>query len=391
MTNLTRSAALARATAFQPRMGRAYAGTRNTDLGPGQRDNVSALSPHVRRRLVLEEELVAMALAAHGPAASEKFVQEVIWRSYFKGWLEHRPSVWAAYRAGLEQDRARLETDDALRARHAQALSGQSGFACLDAWVEELRDTGYLHNHARMWFASIWIFSLGLPWRLGAAFFLRHLLDGDPASNTLGWRWVAGLHTPGKHYVARADNIARHSGGRFAETPGLARNPAPLKGEANPERTPLRQPRAPQPGRPTLLLITEEDCSALHLPKDDVVGIATLQLSDLRGPDGASQAVRDADASALRDAAGRLGGARQIVTPFLPVGWVRDWMDSATPVLTRHGLPLTEVQRDWDAAFWPLATAGFFKLKKAIPRTLEGLGIARTPGPEGLPLFARSG
>jgi deoxyribodipyrimidine photo-lyase len=66
--------------------------------------------------------------------------------------------------------------------------------------VQELVETGYLHNHARMWFASIWIFTLRLPWELGADFFLRHLLDGDAASNTLSWRWVAGLHTKGKHY-----------------------------------------------------------------------------------------------------------------------------------------------------------------------------------------------
>jgi deoxyribodipyrimidine photolyase len=44
--------------------------------------------------------------------------------------------------------------------------------------VGELRDIGYLHNHARLWFASIWVFTLGLPWQLGADFFLRYLLDG---------------------------------------------------------------------------------------------------------------------------------------------------------------------------------------------------------------------
>jgi hypothetical protein len=65
-----------------------------------------------------------------------------------------------------------------------------------------------------MWFASIWIFTLKLPWELGAAFFYERLLDGDVASNTLSWRWVAGLQTPGKTYVARADNIAHYTDGR---------------------------------------------------------------------------------------------------------------------------------------------------------------------------------
>jgi deoxyribodipyrimidine photo-lyase len=59
-----------------------------------------------------------------------------------------------------------------------------------------------------MWFASIWIFTLRLPWPLGAAFFQAHLQDHDAASNTLSWRWVAGIQTPGKHYLARAENIA---------------------------------------------------------------------------------------------------------------------------------------------------------------------------------------
>jgi deoxyribodipyrimidine photo-lyase len=66
-----------------------------------------------------------------------------------------------------------------------------------------------------MWFASIWIFTLGLPWRIGADFFYRHLLDGDAASNTLSWRWVAGLHTRGKAYAAESWNIEKFTGGRF--------------------------------------------------------------------------------------------------------------------------------------------------------------------------------
>ena len=62
-----------------------------------------------------------------------------------------------------------------------------------------------------MWFASIWIFTLNLPWELGANFFYRNLLDADEASNTLSWRWVAGLHTSGKFYLARQDNIEKYS------------------------------------------------------------------------------------------------------------------------------------------------------------------------------------
>jgi hypothetical protein len=67
-----------------------------------------------------------------------------------------------------------------------------------------------------MWFASIWIFTLKLPWQQGAAFFLEHLFDGDAASNTLSWRWVAGLQTKGKHYLAKAWNIEKFTQNKFS-------------------------------------------------------------------------------------------------------------------------------------------------------------------------------
>ena len=66
-----------------------------------------------------------------------------------------------------------------------------------------------------MWFASIWIFTLNLPWQLGAEFFIQHLYDGDAASNTLGWRWVAGIQTQGKHYLASEWNIKKFTNNRF--------------------------------------------------------------------------------------------------------------------------------------------------------------------------------
>ena len=88
MTDLppTRAAGEDLLAAFAPRMGRRYANGRNTDHGPGGHKAVSSLSPYIRRRLILDQDAVAAALAAHGPGEAEKFVQEVIWRGYFKGW-----------------------------------------------------------------------------------------------------------------------------------------------------------------------------------------------------------------------------------------------------------------------------------------------------------------
>lgn len=399
----TRAAGEELLAAFAPRMGRRYANGRNTDHGPGAHKAVSMLSPYIRRRLVLETDVVAAALAGHGPDDAEKFVQEVIWRGYFKGWLERRPQVWDSYRKGLDADLATLARDRRLRRDVDRAMAGQTGLACFDAWATELVDTGYLHNHARMWFASIWIFTLGLPWRLGADFFFRHLLDGDAASNTLGWRWVAGLHTRGKPYPADAQNIATFTAGRFtprrSDLAEVTQGLESTEPDGLPSVLPLRPVTPPQPGRPTALLITDEDCRVEDFDPAalDICAAATLKTGHLRSPLPVSDLVLRFEDGALADAAARAGvtsetmeandpadlarwaagkGASQIVTPFVTRGPLRDWLDEATPALVKQGITLCEWQRDWDTAIWPHATAGFFKVKQNIPRILEQTGLA---------------
>ena len=98
---------------------------------------------------------------------------------------------------------------------YKNAIEGNTNIECFNEWVKELKENNYLHNHTRMWFASIWVFTLGLPWQLGAEFFMKHLYDGDAAANTLGWRWVAGIQTPGKNYLASEWNIKKFTNDRF--------------------------------------------------------------------------------------------------------------------------------------------------------------------------------
>lgn len=399
----TRAHGLAAMQAFVPAMGRRYAEARNFDLGPGRHNSVSGLSPYVRRRLVTEREIVAAALAAHGPDASEKFVQEVVWRTYFKGWLEQRPQVWAGYRNGLRSDLSALEDAPDLKRIVARAEQGETGLACLDAWARELVKTGYLHNHARMWFASIWIFTLKLPWRLGADFFYRHLLDGDAASNTLGWRWVAGLHTRGKAYFAEASNIATFTQGRF--TPCADELASPGSGleaeepEGLPPLMPLRPVALPRPAEPCVLLITDEDCTLEDVDSHalDIRAAATLSASHLRSPLAVSEAIAQFDAAALSDAASRAGvaatplragdphefadwvaatGASKIVTPYVTRGPLHDWLSDTAKPLQQRGIALSELRRDWDTRFWPHATAGFFKVKQQIPRLMREMRLA---------------
>ena len=166
----TRNAGLERLKAFIPFAGNAYATGRNYDHGPDDRSNVSALSPWVRHRLISEWEILSAVLSAHGFSALEKFIQEIFWRGYFKGWLQHYPEVWTKYRTDVVSLSNQLNTNADLRQHYTQAISGKTGIDGFDQWVEELTETGYLHNHSRMWFASIWIFTLRLPWQLGADF-----------------------------------------------------------------------------------------------------------------------------------------------------------------------------------------------------------------------------
>ena len=398
----TRAEAQARLERFAPNMGRDYAQGRNFDRGVGAHRDVSMLSPYIRRRLLTEQEVIATAIKSQGAEASAKFIDEVIWRSYFKGWLEQRPEVWDSYAAGLRQDLAKMQGDAGLRHAIHSAETGQTGLSYFDSWALELIETGYLHNHARMWFASIWIFSLKLPWRVGADFFLRHLLDGDPASNTLSWRWVAGLHTRGKPYVAQADNIARFTNERFVpRAQELTQNAAGLEA-LEPDGLPAckapRSPLAPQSRLPTALLLTEEDCRIEDFPIEDLIctTAATLAASPLRSPREVARLVVQFEAGALADVAQRSGvvvssmalgapsdlaqwalqsGAEQIVTPYVPVGPLREWLLRAKPELDAAGISLAEWRRDWDAMIWPYATAGFFKVKKQIPKFLREIAL----------------
>ncbi len=188
-----------------------YSRLRNFDFGPDKRDNVSCLSPYVTHGVINEIEIIKKSLAKFSFSKNEKFIQEVLWRTYWKGWLELRPNVWTDYLVSLNNIREKFKNNK----EYLNAIDGNTYIECFNEWVKELKENNYLHNHTRMWFASIWIFTLDLPWQLGAEFFMQHLYDGDAASNTLGWRWVAGVQTQGKHYLASEWNIKKFTNNRF--------------------------------------------------------------------------------------------------------------------------------------------------------------------------------
>jgi deoxyribodipyrimidine photo-lyase len=395
----TRIAGLAQLQAFTPRA-KDYAAKRNFDL-PGH-PHVSLLSAYVSCRLISEQEILAHVLKNHSIPCVENFMQEVCWRTYWKGWLEMRPGVWKAYRSDLQS----LAFDETQIRRAEQ---GQTGIECFDHWCRELIETGYLHNHARMWFASIWIFTLQLPWQLGADFFFRHLLDGDAASNTLSWRWVAGLQTAGKTYLARAENIQRFTAGRF--------NPAGCLNESGPDLPPI-----PQTPKPDSSLFSDLPCEiaessgirrGLLILGDDlcletsVLGGATFDSiaagwdAKLQDEYAFSPQVLEFKSGAVADSLQRAANHWSLPSAAIcdlqsdrwadsVEAWSLDqeleqiiclhpgigpWSESLSRL--RSQLPPTvhilEVIRHWDAAFWPHATKGFFPFREKIPNVLKEL------------------
>ncbi len=384
----TRRDGLTRLTEFLPHAGSAYASGRNMDHGPDHPGAVSRLSPYVRHRLVTERDIVAGVMARHHSDAAEKFLQEVFWRTYWKGWLEMRPAVWSRF----EEERDRQRDTFADTAALTAAENGTTGIDGFDDWARELVETGYLHNHARMWFASIWIFTLRLPWALGADFFLRHLVDADAASNTLSWRWVAGLQTVGKTYLATADNITRFTNGRF-KPKGLAKEAIALTEPAIEAAAPLPELLPYDAETPALLLITHEDLNPETVfPTSCVLKAATLLADpDLLWGDAARRFAKAAaadtasrvasqykckadileklDVDALA-AAARAARVKTIVTATAPVGPVADALARLGPALAEQGLHLRQVRRAWDSQFWPFANKGYFAFKERLPAIL---------------------
>ena len=400
----TRSAALQRWQEFLPGAAR-YGALRNR-VEPGH-PQVTRLSPAVRGRLITTDELVGSLLERHRFEAVEKLVQEFLWRDYWKGWLELRPGVWTAYRQELA--RLRQDGDAAILERAEAVMSGRGGIAIMDRFARELIETGYLHNHARMWWAGYWIHVERLPWVLGADFFFRHLLDADPASNTLGWRWVAGLQTRGKTYLPRRSNLEKFCAAEWlSDVTGLDRiddahvtaspppeepQPARVGGQSLPELPDLPA------GRWGLWLHGEDltpELSALgQLHPECVLTVLDEPLMRSLGfsprrVDWIREGLADARARAaahygcpveLRSQGGFAPHLVQVARERNLAGWVAmrpavgplgDAIPGIESALATEGLRIHWCRRRWDETWWPLASSGFFPFwEKARGRLLS--------------------
>jgi deoxyribodipyrimidine photo-lyase len=165
------------------------------------------------------------AVRSRTPAEVEKFVQELGWRDYYV-------RIHAAIGDGVWDDLEPYKTGEIASAYAAELPDdiafGTTGAACVDGFVRELDETGYLHNHARMWFASYVVHWRRVRWQAGAAFFLRRLLDGDAASNNLSWQWVASTFAH-KPYIFNRENLERYTRGTFCARCPLADSGCPFE------------------------------------------------------------------------------------------------------------------------------------------------------------------
>lgn len=195
-----------------------YAKTRNR-LGGA----VTMLSPYIRHGVVGVREVRDAVLQRAG-WAGEKLVQEVGWHDYFQ-------RVYRRIGAGVWEDREEWKTgfgpEGYADEMPEDLLEERTGLACMDGFAKELHETGYLHNHARLWTAAYVVHHRRVKWQAGAAWFLRHLLDGDPASNNLSWQWVASTFSSKPYFFDRG-NLERNTDGAYCRTCPLARNGCPF-------------------------------------------------------------------------------------------------------------------------------------------------------------------
>ena len=361
-----------------------YATYRNFDYGSQEKNMVSGLSPAINRRIICEWEVVKCVLNKYSYDRVEKFIQEICWRSYWKGYLEHYPDIWANYLYDLKHMKDIKESQT-----YIDAIGGQTGIKCFDHWIKDLVQDGYLHNHTRMWFASIWVHTLRLPWQLGANIFLEHLIDGDPASNTLSWRWIAGMHTKGKSYLAYPENINKYTNGKFYPINQLVTRAKSADEEVKflPKRLNFDSKIK---GEKSCLLVHESDLS-FNIPSGcDIIFIQSSPLNNLKR----SSVVQGFISNALKETQDKCNkdqkcnvvlvdlentkmikrllnerGLNSLYTNYPALGAVNDQIKK----LKSEDIIVEYKYRKWDRSFWPHSSKGFFKLKSKIPKILKRL------------------
>ena len=353
-----------------------YSFKRNFDLGPKDKSNVSCLSPYISHRLITEYEVAKTVLAKFPYQKVEKYIQEIFWRVYWKGWLELRPQVWTDFIEDLKG----LKEDD----NYKKAINGETQIECFNDWVKELKENNYLHNHTRMWFASIWIFTLNLPWQKGAEFFMKHLFDGDAASNTLSWRWVAGLQTKGKHYVAQSWNISKFTNNKYKNVK-LNENALPVTDKREYKLNPLNFITEDNSNENLLLFENELNLENKNLKKYKNIYLVLLSNDARRIKLG--QKVLDYKSEIINDQKKRFEDLQIIdEVKFQTLADEINSFDVVHPCIgenfsflnsirKKRNLELNFILSEEDKFSWQFSNKGFFNFKNNIPKILTNFNL----------------
>ncbi|MHB8135622.1 MAG: cryptochrome/photolyase family protein [Anaerolineaceae bacterium] len=166
-------------------------------------DGTSSLSPYFRFGMLSVRKVVAEVQRkiqnTTDPAIVQScatWINELIWREFYQSILYRFPSVLAtAFKPKMRDIPWRNAPDDLLAWK-----AGLTGFPVVDAGMRQLKETGWMHNRARMIVASFLVKDLLINWQEGESWFKQLLIDGDPASNNGGWQWVAGTGTDAAPY-----------------------------------------------------------------------------------------------------------------------------------------------------------------------------------------------
>ena len=349
-----------------------YSSKRNYDFGPIERKNVSCLSPYISHRLINEYEISKKVLSKHPYQKVEKYIQEIYWRVYWKGWLELRPKVWDDF---IED----LNTIDESE-NYYLAINGQTKIECFNDWVKEIKEYNYLHNHARMWFTSIWIFTLGLPWQKGAEFFMKHLLDGDAASNTLSWRWVGGLQTKGKHYLAQSWNISKFLNKKYKNIE-LRENVPPLIDSREYKISPIETQKNSSKNK--YLIVFENNLSIEALKIKDYKKIYFILLDNKHRSLTLDTKVLSYKKNIIKDQVNKIDDSFVLINENeieetlqslknfdIVYPSIGENMSFLKKIVKEKKLNLNFIIRDEDIFCWNFSNKGYFNFKSHIPKIL---------------------
>ena len=391
MFKSTISAAESQLNSYLSFTGSYYEKKRNyTEDFENNKITTSLLSPYIRYRVISEKTVLEKVLEKHGPNKAEKYIQEIFWRTYWKGWLEHRPDVYSDYL----DDRNRLYEEFKNKKYYLNAVNGNTNLSFFNDWVNDLKNNGYLHNHIRMWFSSIWIFTLKLPWQLGADFFMQNLLDGDTASNLLSWRWCAGIQTKGKNYVARKDNIEKYSKIKLKDNEILNETAEPLFENKDYSITELK----------TFEISNPIDINYMIIPTDEInilkdlnitncsafIGYPTQDYNDHLFSDKVLDHVRNLTNSSINDDIFYKdieikksfetyyedldiwisnNNIKEIHLPYVTQG---NWKRIYKKIIKKYpNINFIKFNRKYDISSWVFSKKGYFKFKQNIPSILK--------------------